>query len=297
LLASPPDSLFSITDQDRTAVELDEAVGLSRQLGDTPCLAQALQRLAVLRLSQGHDDAVVAPAEEALALWLQAGAVEAAVGPRSYLIAVALGRGDIAAVEALVAANRALARTAGMARALLGGALLAAARGDNAQARLLWEESLRKTVAEEGENSPDRLLHLALLAQFLLRQGDIGAAVASCAASLAVQQRVGPSRFLLAVLNVLAQAAERGDLLAVSASVLAAIAVQRRESAAEVLGLQAEHQAAVERVRAALGDAAFAEAWAAGEALSADAAIEFGLEVVAQLQQMLATDTVADRLT
>ena len=131
----------------------------------------------------------------------------------------------------------------------------------------------------------------------MLRLGDTGAAVATCAASLGVHRRVGPSRYLPMALNVLAQAAERCGLLVVSTRLLAAIDVQRRASAAEQFGLQAEHQAAVERVRAVLNEATFAEAWAAGETLSTDAATELGLAVVAQLQQVLAIDTVADPLT
>ena len=44
-------------------------------------------------------------------------------------------------------------------------------------------------------------------------------------------------------------------------------------------------------MRVALGEAAFAEAWAAGETLSADAVIGLGLAAVTELQQLLATDT------
>lgn len=90
-------------------------------------------------------------------------------------------------------------------------------------------------------------------------------------------------------LNALSQAAERCGLLTESARLLAAVEVQRRTFAVEQFGLLAEQQAAVARVRVALGEAAFA----AGEALSADAAIELGLAVVEELQQLLATDTAA----
>jgi len=41
-------------------------------------------------------------------------------------------------------------------------------------------------------------------------------------------------------------------------------------------------------------EVAFAEAWAAGEALPPDATIELRLAEVAQLQQVLATNTVPD---
>lgn len=57
--------------------------------------------------------------------------------------------------------------------------------------------------------------------------------------------------------------------------------------------MQAEQPAAVARVRAAPDEATFVEAWAAGEALTVDAPIEYGLVVVEQLQELLAMDTDA----
>src|SRR5581483_10000793 len=182
---------------------------------------------------------------------------------------------------------------AGMAVALYSEALLAMARGDDAQARVLWEEYVRRIGVEQGEESPHRLVGLARLAWVAFRQGDTAAAVATCVEILAVQRELGPTRFLPAVLSVLAQAAERCGLLAASARLLAGTAVERRVFAAEIFGLYANQQAVVERVRAALDAATFAEAWATGETLSADAAMEFGLEVAAELQHVLTADTVA----
>lgn len=288
LLALAPFEWFPAVDAEGAAAELAEAIALSREVGDAPCLAQALHRLALLRLEQGQYDAVVLPAEEALALYLQAGDLDWAVTMRSYLVTAAVARGDSAAAERLVAANRAHPSMADIALAVMSEATLAEALGDGPRARVLAEEAACRLRAERGEKSPDTLLALARLARATLRQGDTGAAVATCGESLAVQLSLGPTRFLPAILSVLAQAGERASLLAESARLLAAVDVQQRHFAAEMLGLPEEQQAAVARVRAALGGAAFAAAWARGEALSADAAIEFGLAVVAELQQLLA---------
>ncbi len=293
LLTPPPRALLPSADQDRTATELVEAIGLSRAFGDSHCVAEALNQLAYLRATQGNYGAVVPLAEEALRLHLAAGAIPLALLARSHLIRVAVARGDVATAEQLVAANQALLGATGTPLSLLSEAELAEARGDDAQARLLLEEVIRRAGAEEGEHSPNRCAGLALIARVLLRQGDTGAAVATCAESLAVHRGMGPSRFLPFQLQVLAEAAERCGLFAASARLLAAIDVQRRTFAAEGATLQVDQQAAAGRVRAALDEATFAEAWAAGAALSADATIEFGLAVVAQLQQLLATDTVA----
>ncbi len=297
LLAVPPFDLLSPADQAHAVAEIEEAITLSRQLGDAPCRAEALSWLVVLRLNQGQYDAAVLPAEEGLALYLAAGSVRGVTNMQAYLIVATLARDDVAAAEALLAANQALEGTSRSSVGLVAEALLAEAHGDAAGSRRFLEAAVRTTVAEQGEQSPLRLHQLARLARARLRHGDTPAAVAACAESLAVQHRVGPSRYFPALLHVLARAAEQSGLPGASARLLAIVDAQRRQFAAEVPGLQAEQQAAVERVRAALDAAAFAEAWAAGKALSADAAIEFGLAVVAELQQLLATETDADPFT
>ncbi len=173
-------------------------------------------------------------------------------------------------------------------------AWLAEARGDAAEERRLLEEFVHRVLVE----SPNRLTGLVHLAWVAFRQGDIQAAVATCAESLKFQRRLGPSRFLPAVLNVLALAGEHSGLLTLSArlsATIAAIKGQPNLISAGMVHLQEEQAAAVERVRVALGEAAFAAAWAAGERLSADAAIEFGLEAVAELQQVFAKNTAAER--
>lgn len=274
-------------EQERAAAELGEAIELSRKLGDTNCLARALGQLAVLRLWQGRYDEAAPPAEERLALHLAAGDAQRAVVPRVTLIQAALGRGDIITADRLVVADRAVAGAPHTTATLLGEAFLAEARGDEAEARVLWEAYVRKIGAETGERSPEVVMGLPFVARTALRQGDTGAAVLTCAEALAIHRRIGPTQSLPLLLNVLAQAAERGGLLTFSARLLAAIEVQRREFAVERLGLHADQQATIERVRTALGDMAFAEAWAKGETLSTDAAIEYGLAVVAELQQAL----------
>jgi len=63
------EDLASRLNQNRAAAELEEAISLSRAMGETRCLARALQQLALLRLWQGRYDAVAPLAEEALALY------------------------------------------------------------------------------------------------------------------------------------------------------------------------------------------------------------------------------------
>ncbi|MHB8492871.1 MAG: hypothetical protein ACYDA6_11755, partial [Solirubrobacteraceae bacterium] len=213
-----------------------------------------------------------------------------------FRINVAIARGDFAAAEAMLAANQALAPATATAFLRSQEAALAEAHGDLAEARRLWEETVGIAEGEQGEQGPDRLTGLVRFALVALRQGDAQAAVNACAPILAVQRRLGPSRFLPTVLSVLALGAERAGLLSLSARLLAAIAAGKLQpllNSATLVHLRTEHQAAVQRVRAVLDEAAFAEAWAAGEAPSADAAIELGLAAVAELQAVLATETDA----
>jgi len=293
LLSLAPPDFLSTEDRNRVAAELDEAIGLSRQMDDIQCLARALDRGVLLRILQGDYDSSVPLAEETLALWLQMGAVREAVSARNFLVQAALARGDLASVEHLVAANRADPASAGMAMALLSEAQLAEARGDDHRARALLEESARRGGAEHGETSGFRLIGLGHLARIMLRQDETEEAIATCAASLFAVRSGGMSRFLPMVLTVLAQAGGRFGMLFESARLLAAVSEQVRRSAAYVLNLQEDHRVAVARVRAALDAATFAAAWAEGEALSADEAIEFGLSVVAQLEKRLSADTEA----
>ncbi|HLZ71093.1 MAG TPA: adenylate/guanylate cyclase domain-containing protein [Dehalococcoidia bacterium] len=278
---------LSAAEQEHGAAGLEEAIALSRELGERRCLEQALSLLAVLRSIQGRYDAVPPLAEEALALALEAGSGPIVMASRIQLTEAALARGDVATAESLIAAIRPIPRNA-LSLPLLVETWLAEAHGDDAQARALLEEVVQSIGAKQVEESPHRLMGLTILARVMLRQGDAPAAVAACVESLTIHRKVGSSRNLPTTLNVLAQAAERDGLLLVSARLLACVDALRRMFAGELLGLPAAQQAAVTRVRSALGEEAFAAEWAAGEALSVEQAIDLGLAVAAELQRTLA---------
>lgn len=248
-----------------TAAEIEEAIGLSREVGDPECLAWALQQLALLCLVQRRYDAVAPLAEEAAAIYLSAGSIAAVNIVRTYAVQAAIARGDLAAADALVAASRLLVATSPplptrspspMGTLLILEASLAAAHGGDAQARQRLEECVRYNAgADPDQRSPTRLIPLTHLAWAVLRQGDIAAAVAICAESLAILRGAGQSANLQPVLQLLAQAAERCGLLGHSARLSAVLSVHGSGAMSEALfGLRATQQAAVERVRAALDD-------------------------------------------
>ena len=283
-------TLPSLIDQERTVAEYEEAIRISRQLGNRVCLAQALGQLAELRLRQGDYSEAVRLADEELALQLATQPIVWVAAARGRLIEAALARGDIAAATALVAANRAEPALQGAALPLRYETWLAEAQGDGARALALCTEYVRREGADLGEDSPNLLFGLACLARAALRQGETGTAVTTCARGMKLLDDVGPSSFLPFLLHVLARTAQHCGLHRESTCLLGVVAAQRRTYAADVLNLAAEQQTAVARGRAALGEVAFSEAWSEGEALSLDASIKFGLDVVAQLQQVLALE-------
>ncbi|MHB8573802.1 MAG: ATP-binding protein, partial [Dehalococcoidia bacterium] len=256
------------TDLDEIAADLDEAIRLSRELGDQSSLGVALRNLGMLRLGQGRFDDADALAEEAVPLLLAAGNTYLAKLARGDRIAVALAHGDISTAEALLAASQTPFATTDPAFLRMQEAWLAEAHGDLAEARRLLQGYVHRVEVEQGEQSPFRLTGLTRLAWVALHQGDSQAALTTCAQSLVVQGRLGPSDHLPAVLSVLALVAERTGLLSLSSRLSAAIsAVQPFLNSLEMLHVHAEQQASVQRVRAALGETAFAAAWAEGEAL------------------------------
>src|SRR5205807_621295 len=111
--------------------------------------------------------------------YLGEGDARGAARMHGFLIPAALARGERATAERLLAANRALEATTRSAEGLQAEGLFAEAQGDYARARAFLEEGVRKTVTEEGEQSPLTLANLGFLARILVRQGDARAAVAA----------------------------------------------------------------------------------------------------------------------
>jgi hypothetical protein len=175
--------------------------------------------------------------------------------------------------------------------------MLYEARGEYAQAWALVEDFTRKDHPQWNGNKAhlERLGSLSWLAWLAWLQGDLQTVLTVCAESLTIHRQIGRTNRLPPVLSVVAQVAERCGLVAASARLLAAADLPAGVHLflGYEVGLEAAQRVAVERTRGSLGDAAFAEVWAGGAALSADAAIEFGLAIVAELHAVLATDPAA----
>jgi predicted ATPase/transcriptional regulator with XRE-family HTH domain len=272
----------------QAAADLEEVIAVSRDNGDRACLALGLRLLAFVRCCQGRYADAAPLAEEAVALWGAQMPHAEPLRARFTLLTALAAQGQFAEAEALVAETEVLAQEAHDEWPLLGAATLALLRRDWRRAQALWAETAR-VFAGMGELNPDRLVALELVAWAAFQQGDLPAALSACAACLALHARRGRAASVAAPLGTLALVAVRAGLLPAGARLLAFSATQRQAfGPADIFHRpEAEREAAV-GVRAVLGEGAFAAAWATGAALSVDAALDLGLVVVAELQQVLA---------
>jgi predicted ATPase/DNA-binding CsgD family transcriptional regulator len=252
----------------------ERAVALARELGDRALLATALRHLA---FNPAHGDEAGALLEEAMCV-ARAGGVAREVGYATAMLArLSLDGGDLVEGERLASEALAVLRQVGDRDALRVclrvSAEIAHARGDRAQARARLEEAV--AVSRELQRPPvpyDALLLASLDGQ----AGDFGAAAARLRQLIADAGRVNPAALAFALAGVAELAAAWADPRA-AARLLAATARQRAfHGVASRVTLTGELLAAV---RTALGEEAFAAAWAEGERMSTAEAIELALSL------------------
>jgi len=267
---------------ERGEARLREAVAVARQQADPRVLTLALRHRALYALDLAR-----------AAQWLEEAAAVARAADDQRELALALAfwgivpqlAGDLPAAERLFGEALAAARRAGDASAIANVLILGAltlARGEPATAAGLLTE------AAELSEAIDYRLHLEKanrqLAQLALQTGELATAARRIRASLETVRGSGrvadglwPLRVAAGLVAALGQPARAVELFAAEAAARGSIA-----GAATLLTRWAapsndEDQSAL---CAALGEATFAAAWAAGRALSLDEAIARALAVV-----------------
>ncbi len=260
-----------------------EGVALARALGDRWTLAVSLHNLADVARLRGAYERAAALTGESLVLaraiedrWMIAQAL-------LTLGLIARDRGEAAEATALLAEGLAIARGLGHTRdialALTGLGLVAEARGDLDRAAALCAESLAllRPLGDKIRVADA----LTALGRVRRAQGDDARAALLHGEGLALFRAVGNRLGVAESLEGLAAVAGQADTMrqrarAERATRLLAAAAAVREVVGSPLA-PAEHAArarAVAGLRAALGDARFGEAWAAGLALSPEQAID-----------------------
>jgi predicted ATPase/DNA-binding CsgD family transcriptional regulator len=258
----------------------EEALAICRALGVPARVAGALQALGAVAASQGDLDASQGALREALAIARPLG--------NSYVIAMSLGdlanvlheRGDFGAARGLVDEAIALLREVGDARSLGAAAItrgaIAQDEGDYDTAQRLFQE-----VLDHDEAIGDlRLVALALarLGSLAIVRGDHAAARQRLCASLAILEDLADTAITASVLERLGEleAALGYHWRAVRLSGAAAALRSTIGASLSPTG-QTRLDASLAAARQALGGAAVADAWRAGQALSPPEAVAAAL--------------------
>jgi predicted ATPase/DNA-binding SARP family transcriptional activator len=254
---------------------------LRQSEGASPILrARALNTGGALAHSQGDYLRVTSFCERALALAREAGDSREAILALTLIGCATVNQGDLERGTSRLLESRALALEAGdvwgqaNAAGSLGYFLLSA--GECGQAVDLLKESLA-LGREIGERV---IVAYALwnLGEAALRQGEYAEAQTTLQESLLSAQEGGDKRCIAGVLTCLAKLAA-ADGAPERAVRLFAAAQALREAVGTPLepGERADEDRSIAATRATLGDAAYAAAWAEGNTMQWEQAIEYAL--------------------
>lgn len=253
------------------------ARGGTTALSDAAARVKALRGASVLARDQGDYRRATALGEDALALSRQTEDAEGIAGALNGLGVVAYLEHDPVRAQALQEESLAVYRARGQAPRVavvlnnLG--LVAQRAGDNARAMALYAESLAlKRTLGDTRGIATSLHNLGVVA---LEQGDLERAVPLFAESLTLKHGLGNMQGIAASLDGLAEVAGTGGQARRAARLLGAAAALRVAlDARPKEPLSAQHYGrAVASVRAALGEKAFAAAWAEGEGWTPEQAV------------------------
>jgi len=222
-------------DYDRATVLCEESLTLYRRLDDTRGAAVALNILGNLAMNQGAYARAVALSEESLALY------------------------------------RTLGDKRGMAVALNNLGVVLLHQGAYERSAALCEESLTLNRELDDKRGISAALHN--LGDVAREQGDYRQAVALYAESLALYRTMGDSEGIAGCLEAVARVAYAQGQMERATRFYAAAATLRDAIGASLTSTnRTTHDQALVNARMALGEPAFAAAWAAGAALSMDQA-------------------------
>lgn len=267
-------------DMDRAMAVLTESVAMARRLEDSRLLTNALRHLGTGLHATGNPTGREL-LEEALTSSRAAGDWREVAYALCYLGRIVEADGDLDAAERMYREGLEAARTSGDAlpasQLLLNLGRGAAARGDYAQAAALMEESLALSQLRHwgaGERGM-ALLHLASLKRSI---GDTGAARALCSECLQLTAYADDWFMLSNALVVMGGLEAAAGRFSIAARLFGAESAGRPEMVSRrnlphpspTSPTQYAHDLA--STRAALGEAAFENAWAAGRAMTLEQA-------------------------
>ena len=259
---------------------LKESLSLYQDLGDDAGAAFALLVLGRTAVSQGDRRRGGTLVEESLALFRQQGNVWGIARALIVLGDEALFEGDVdratAKFQKSLDISRDLGDVEGIALSLLYLGRAAHMRGDDARSKKLLEESLR-VFKDSGDSRgvAEALLELGRVAR---TQGDSARALALCRESLILSRKLDNKSLIALCLTTLA-----GVIQAVGDSAKAARLFGAAESLLQSLdavldsGGSLEYDGDLTATRTRLGEPAFKEARAEGQAMTFEQAVAYAL--------------------
>jgi tetratricopeptide (TPR) repeat protein len=263
-----------------------ESLALARELGDSRGVATSLNNLGMVATSQGDYEGATAFLDESLALHRQLGSQEGIARALHNLGRVATGRSDYPRATALyeesLDVRRGRGDTWGIAQGLtsLGG--VAYSQGDLGQATAYFEESL--VLWREVGDRRGIAASLNNLGNVAYAQDDYARARALYEESLALCRGLGDKQSIAYCLERLARVrvanSQESALedLARAARLLSAADALRAAIRAPLLGMErGANERTVAALRAAVGEGAWATAWAEGQVLPLEEAISLAL--------------------
>jgi predicted ATPase/DNA-binding SARP family transcriptional activator len=260
---------------------LGQVLALPGTTARTAARAKALPGAGLLAWAQSDYARARSLLEESLAICREVGDRGIIAGLLYNLGLVAWGQGDYAGARSLheecLAIKRKLGDQGELAYPLRSLGRVAQAQGDYARARSLLEESL--AICRELQDRGGIAYSFNVLGSVALARGDNGAAQALFEESLAIFRELGDKGGIITDLEEMAEVA-----VAHAQAERAARLFGAAEGLRDALGAplpradRTEDGLSVAAVRAALGEEAFAAAWAAGRAMSLEQAIALALD-------------------
>jgi non-specific serine/threonine protein kinase len=256
--------------------QLAELLALPGAEARTAARAGALMTAGELAYEQGDYGAARALNEECLAIFRELGDKQKIAMSLNNLGDVASDQGEHRTARALygecLAIFRELGHKHGMGWSLVHLGMLTRDQGDYAAARGLLDESL--ALFRELDHKVGIARSLSSLGKAAHAQEDYGAARALFEEAVAIARELGHKGAIVRDLEGLAAVAVAQGQPERAARLFGAVEALRAAMGYPLPPVQrAEHERSIAAVRAALGEATFAAAWAEGQAMPLEAAV------------------------
>ena len=264
---------------------LQESLAIGRTCGDRRCAAYALAFLGRVARDQGDEMTARTLGEQGVSLFRETDDPWG-LAVALHFLGLAVVRSDAEAARPLFEESAALFRGLGndwdLAMPLPGLGLVAYRAGDTVAARALLEEGIARFRARGDEWSEAMLTHdLAYVAQ---ADHDLPGAAVLFEVSLTIWHKLGNTRGVASCLAGLAGVAILRGALERAARLYGAADAARQAGGGIVEPTdRVVHDDGIARARAALGDAAYAAAWADGRAQPIRLMVVEALAVVADV--------------